>query len=133
MSVVLVGSGLVFPPPSATRMGSRAVWIAPEVCLDCNKPGRTNGHVDSDREPGTITSIAARRKQSSVELADHPTPSIMQPACKHPKVRVVAREEDVDYVECLECGEVFDADEYQEMTQDTAEQDRAAEAEGDEA
>ena len=57
----------------------------------------------------------------------------MQPACKHPKVRVVAREEDVDYVECLECGEVFDADEYQEMTQDTAEQDRAAEAEGDEA
>ena len=64
----------------------------------------------------------------------------MQPACKHPKVRVVAREEDVDYVECLECGEVFDADEYQEITQDSAEQDTAeqdsapdAAAKGDEA
>jgi Zn ribbon nucleic-acid-binding protein len=42
----------------------------------------------------------------------------MQPVCKHPKVRVVAREEDVEYVECEECGEVFDADEYQEMSQD---------------
>ena len=42
----------------------------------------------------------------------------MQPVCKHPKVRVVAREDDVEYVECEECGEVFDADEYQEMSQD---------------
>jgi Zn ribbon nucleic-acid-binding protein len=54
----------------------------------------------------------------------------MRPACKHPKVRVVAREEDVEYVECLECGEVFDADEYQEMTQEAPEE---ATAEGDEA
>jgi hypothetical protein len=42
----------------------------------------------------------------------------MQPVCKHPKVRVEAREDDVEYVECEECGEVFDADEYQEMSQD---------------
>ncbi|HEY3989449.1 MAG TPA: hypothetical protein VGM02_09140 [Acidobacteriaceae bacterium] len=42
----------------------------------------------------------------------------MQPVCKHPKVRVVAREDDVEYVECEVCGEVFDADEYQEMSQD---------------
>ena len=54
----------------------------------------------------------------------------MQPPCKHPKVRVVAREEDVEYVECLDCGEVFDADEYQEMTLDTPEE---AATEGDEA
>lgn len=42
----------------------------------------------------------------------------MPSICKHPKVRVVAREDDVDYVECEECGEVFDADEYKEMTQE---------------
>ena len=42
----------------------------------------------------------------------------MQPVCKHPKVRVVAREDDVEYVECEVCGEVFVADEYQEMSQD---------------
>jgi Zn ribbon nucleic-acid-binding protein len=47
---------------------------------------------------------------------------IMQRVCKHPKVRVVAREDDVEYVECEECGEVFDADEYQEMSQDGGEE-----------
>lgn len=39
----------------------------------------------------------------------------MEPTCKHPKVRVVAREEDAEYVECLECGEVFDSNEFQDM------------------
>jgi Zn ribbon nucleic-acid-binding protein len=39
----------------------------------------------------------------------------MKPLCKHPKVRVVAREEDVEYVECLECGEVFDSNEFRDM------------------
>jgi Zn ribbon nucleic-acid-binding protein len=39
----------------------------------------------------------------------------MDTACKHPKVRIVAREEDVEYVECLHCGQVFDSNEYQDM------------------
>jgi len=39
----------------------------------------------------------------------------MDIVCKHPKVRVVAREEDVEYVECLDCGQVFDSNEYQDM------------------
>jgi Zn ribbon nucleic-acid-binding protein len=39
----------------------------------------------------------------------------MSTPCKHPKVRVVAREEDVEYVECQDCGEVFDSNEFQDM------------------
>jgi hypothetical protein len=39
----------------------------------------------------------------------------MDRTCKHPKVRVVAREEDAEYVECQECGEVFDSNEFQDM------------------
>lgn len=39
----------------------------------------------------------------------------MDTPCKHPKVRVVAREEDTEFVECQECGEVFDADEFRDM------------------
>jgi hypothetical protein len=39
----------------------------------------------------------------------------MNASCKHPKVRVVAREEDVEYVECQECGEVFDSNEFRDM------------------
>ena len=41
--------------------------------------------------------------------------SPMSSPCKHPRVRVVSRQEDVEYVECLECGEVFDSDEFRDM------------------
>ena len=37
------------------------------------------------------------------------------PKCKHPRVRVVAREEDAEFVECLECGEVFESSEFKDM------------------
>ncbi|ACO31664.1 hypothetical protein ACP_2542 [Acidobacterium capsulatum ATCC 51196] len=42
-----------------------------------------------------------------------PTP--MNSPCKHPQVRVVAREEDAEYVECQQCGEVFEASEFRDM------------------
>jgi Zn ribbon nucleic-acid-binding protein len=41
--------------------------------------------------------------------------ALMTPNCKHPKVRIVAREEDAEYVECLDCGEVFDSSEFRDM------------------
>ena len=75
--------------------------------------------IDSSEEVGTITCMTGPTGKQWSRPADHPDPQlIMQPVCKHPKVRVVAREDDVEYVECEECGEVFDADEYQEMSQD---------------
>ena len=39
----------------------------------------------------------------------------MEQVCKHPRVRVVAREEDAEFVECQECGEVFDSSEFKDM------------------
>lgn len=39
----------------------------------------------------------------------------MATACKHPRVRIVSRQEDTEYVECMECGEVFDAEELNDM------------------
>jgi len=35
--------------------------------------------------------------------------------CKHPKVRIVSRHEDSEFVECLDCGEVFDSEEFRDM------------------
>jgi len=35
--------------------------------------------------------------------------------CKHPRVRVVAREEDSEFVECLECGDIFESSEFKDM------------------
>ena len=39
----------------------------------------------------------------------------MASVCKHPKVRIVSRHEDTEFVECLECGEVFDSEEFRDM------------------
>lgn len=36
--------------------------------------------------------------------------------CKHPKVQIVSREEDAEFVECLECGEIFDSSEFRDMS-----------------
>jgi hypothetical protein len=40
------------------------------------------------------------------------TPQPMTAICKHPIVKVVAREDDIEFVECQKCGEVFDSAEY---------------------
>jgi len=39
----------------------------------------------------------------------------MAAACRHPEVRIVSRLEDSEYVECLDCGEVFDSNEFRDM------------------
>jgi len=39
----------------------------------------------------------------------------MATICKHPRVRIVSRHEDTEFVECLECGEVFDSEEFRDM------------------
>jgi hypothetical protein len=36
-------------------------------------------------------------------------------ACKHPRVQIVARDEDSEFVECLECREVFESSEFKDM------------------
>jgi len=39
----------------------------------------------------------------------------MKKVCRHPRVRIVAREEDAEFVECQECGDVFDSSEFKDM------------------
>lgn len=44
----------------------------------------------------------------------------MMSVCKHPQVRVIAREEEIEYVECAQCGEVFDSQEFIDITAEEA-------------
>ena len=51
-----------------------------------------------------------------------PIQRTMATVCKHPKVRIVSRHEDSEFVECLDCGEVFDSEEFRDMEiEETAE------------
>jgi hypothetical protein len=47
----------------------------------------------------------------------------MTAQCKHPIVKVVAREDDVEFVECQKCGEVFDSVEFSDMALEEEEKD----------
>lgn len=45
----------------------------------------------------------------------------MTPKCKHPIVKIVAREDDAEFVECQSCGEVFDSAEFSDIAIEEAE------------
>ncbi len=35
--------------------------------------------------------------------------------CKHPRVQIVSRDVDSEFVECQECGEIFESSEFKDM------------------
>ncbi|HEY3619286.1 MAG TPA: hypothetical protein VGK96_20950 [Candidatus Sulfotelmatobacter sp.] len=39
----------------------------------------------------------------------------MKQPCKHPRVQIVSRTEDSEFVECKECGEIFESSEFKDM------------------
>ena len=49
-----------------------------------------------------------------------PTPKVSREKCKHPRVQIVSRDEDAEYVECKECGEVFESSEFKDMALEEA-------------
>ena len=46
---------------------------------------------------------------------DYPQSDAMDNPCRHPRVQVVSRDEDAEYVECLECREIFESSEFRDM------------------
>lgn len=46
----------------------------------------------------------------------HPPNVSGQQPCKHPRVQIVSRDEDAEFVECLECGEIFEWSEFKDMS-----------------
>jgi len=49
-----------------------------------------------------------------------PPPKVSREQCKHPRVQIVSRDEDAEYVECKECGEVFESSEFRDMALEEA-------------
>jgi hypothetical protein len=44
-----------------------------------------------------------------------PSSRDMKQPCKHPQVQIVSRDEDSEFVECKECGEIFESSEFKDM------------------
>jgi hypothetical protein len=58
--------------------------------------------------------MAASRMNSIPPSRPTDKRSSMKP-CKHPRIQIVAREEDAEFVECMECGEIFESSEFRDM------------------
>jgi len=60
-----------------------------------------------------------RDQQSTFMTPSQPSQSPQKKAapeqCKHPQVQIVSRDEESEYVECKECGEVFESSELKDM------------------
>ena len=48
----------------------------------------------------------------------------MKLPCKHPRVQIVSRDQDSEFVECTECGEIFESSEFKDMNIEERTQDR---------
>jgi len=52
-------------------------------------------------------------------MTSKPTPSSqnvnMKQPCRHPRVQIVSRDEESEFVECKECGEIFESSEFKDM------------------
>lgn len=46
--------------------------------------------------------------------------------CAHARVQIVARDEDGEFVECLECREIFEASEFKDMDSEERNREGAA-------
>ena len=47
----------------------------------------------------------------------------MQPACEHNRTEIIARRDGVDYVECLDCRQIFEAEDLEPVTVEDEEEE----------
>ena len=63
---------------------------------------------------------------SSPDSGAPPQQAKAEGPCAHARVQIVARDEDGEFVECLECREIFEASEFKDMGTESGDQEGAA-------
>jgi hypothetical protein len=113
----LVQSVFSIRPNRVAIQGKALALSAPSSQIQPNRKRFNKKPFQIAGKPATIL-----RKEHRPE----PSPE-MATACKHPRVRIVSRHEDTEFVECLECGDVFDSEEFRDMEiEETAEKEETA-------
>jgi hypothetical protein len=71
-------------------------------------------HFRQERAPGAKPGFMnSNQPLASPNLSTTSNP--MTQPCRHPRVQIVSRDEDAEFVECLECREVFESSEFKDM------------------
>jgi hypothetical protein len=61
------------------------------------------------------TAASTRDTMTPIQPSQSKTQKVSPELCKHPQVQIVARDGDEEYVECKECGAVFESSEFKDM------------------
>ena len=69
-----------------------------------------NSHLPEGFGQGVMNYIQPANSSRS-----YPQSEAMAQPCKHLRVQVVSRDEDSEFVECLECREIFESSEFRDM------------------
>ncbi|MGC1374345.1 MAG: hypothetical protein WA824_19575 [Candidatus Sulfotelmatobacter sp.] len=75
-----------------------------KATIPCNS--RESAHIASDK--GQRFRFMTSKPSSQPQKPTQP--------CKHPRVQIVSRDEDAEFVECLECREIFESSELKDMS-----------------
>jgi hypothetical protein len=59
------------------------------------------------------------------KLPPAPQNAVAKQPCKHPRVQIVSRDEESEFVECKECGEIFESSEFKDMNIEESTPDEA--------
>jgi hypothetical protein len=114
--MVLVGIPVVTTEPVRYRLKA----------LRKNLPRRNREGLDKSKSGAKIPEIPANPSFRVLHEGDasgfmtskpfsHPQNAGKEP-CKHPRVQIVSREEDAEFVECLDCREIFESSELKDMS-----------------
>ena len=72
-----------------------------------------------------INSAVKRMPSIQSESSNSSLSKSMNQQCRHPRVQIVSRDEDAEFVECLDCREVFESSEFKDMAIEEQETDEA--------
>jgi len=82
--------------------------------LTTGKAGLKYREIPAKTAPSHLASWGPTGFMTSKPPAPPPSRDMKQP-CKHPRVQIVSRDEDSEFVECKECGEIFESSEFKDM------------------
>jgi hypothetical protein len=70
---------------------------------------------NSGYRAGSFHGFASMSFMTPSQPSQSPQNKVSPDQCKHPRVQIVSRDEEAEYVECQECGDVFESSELKDM------------------
>ena len=82
----------------------------------CSDPPDPPGRRENSTHRGAVRGRTAPPQHGGLDKQPHPDrinlikALVMQTACLHNRTQIIARRDGVDYVECLDCRQIFEAE-----------------------